>query len=74
MNVTYVTRNQVANVSRPCYDHRMMITETTRPFDFCEYEHGTLRVRTWTHQAIGKPAETDIEIWQDGQYIETITI
>jgi hypothetical protein len=55
-----------------------MFNNTTRamvrPFDFCEYQHDTLRVRTWTYQAIGKPDETDIEIWQNGQYIETITI
>ena len=37
----------------------------------CEYAHGDLRVLTWTFHREG---ETDVEIWQNGQYVETITI
>lgn len=41
------------------------------PVTHCEYAHGDLRVLTWTFHRDG---ETDVEIWQNGHYVETFTI
>lgn len=36
-----------------------------------EWEHGNLMVRAWTYP---NDWETDVEVWLDGEYSETITI